>query len=63
MSTKKLSGDVGNSGFNTSLGRRNGVPSPKDTRSLTMKNQGVTKLSTRLPYDSSKGEIRDHKGL
>ncbi len=63
MSTKKLSGDVGNSGFNTSLGRRNPTPSPKDTRSMTLKNQGVTKLSTRLPYNSSKGEIRDHKGL
>ena len=63
MNAKKVSGDVGNSGFNTSLGRRNGVPSPKDTRSMTLKNQGVTKLSTRLPYDSSKGEIRDHKGL
>ena len=63
MNTKKLSGDVGNSGFNTSLGRRNGVPSPKDTRSMTLKNQGVTKLSNSLPYDSSKGEIRNHKGL
>ena len=63
MNAKKLSGDVGNSGFNTSLGRRNGVPSPKDTRSMTLKNQGVTKLSTRFPYDSSKGEIRNHKGL
>ncbi len=63
MSTKKLSGDVGNSGFNTSLGRRNPTAAPKDTRSMTLKNQGVTKLSTRFPYDSSKGEIRDHKGL
>ena len=63
MNAKKLSGDVRNSGFNASLGRRNGVPSPKDTRSMTLKNQGVTKLSTRLPYESSKGEIRNHKGL
>ena len=63
MNAKKLSGDVGNSGFNASLGRRNGVPSPKDTRSMTLKNQGVTKLSTRMPYESSKGEIRTHKGL
>ena len=63
MNAKKLSGDVGNGGFNMSLGRRNSVPSPKDTRGMTLKNQGVTKLSTRLPYDSSKGEIRNHKGL
>jgi hypothetical protein len=63
MNAKKISGDVGNSGFNSSLGRRNPTPAPKDTRSMTLKSQGVTKLSTRFPYDSSKGEIRDHKGL
>ena len=63
MNAKKLSGDVGNSGFNSSLGRRNPTPSPKDTRGMTLKNQGVTKLSTRLPYDSVKGEIRNHKVL
>ena len=58
---KKLKGNVGNSGFNTSLGRRNPTPSPKNTRPLTMKNHGVRSLSSRFPYDSSKGEIRDHK--
>ena len=63
MKVKKVAGDVGNGGFNSSLGRRNPTPSPKDTRGMTLKNQGVTKLSTRLPYDSSKGEIRNHKGL
>ena len=63
MKVKKVAGDVGNGGFNFSLGRRNSTPSPKDTSGMTLKNQGVTKLSTRLPYDSSKGEIRNHKGL
>ena len=63
MKVKKVAGDVGNRGFNSSLGRRNPTPSPKDTRGMTLKNQGVTNLSTRLPYDSSKGEIRNHKGL
>jgi hypothetical protein len=63
MKVKKVSGDVANGGFNSSLGRRNPTPSPKDTRGMTLKNQGVTNLSTRLPYDSSKGEIRNHKGL
>ena len=62
MKVKKVSGDVANGGFNSSLGRRNPTPSPKDTRGMTLKNQGVTNLSTRLPYDSSKGEIRNHKG-
>ena len=63
MKVKKVSGDVANGSFNSSLGRRNPTPSPKDTRGMTLKNQGVTNLSTRLPYDSSKGEIRNHKGL
>jgi hypothetical protein len=63
MKVKKVAGDVGNGGFNSSLGSRNPTPSPKDTRGMTLKNQGVTNLSTRLPYDSSKGEIRNHKGL
>jgi|TARA_R110000824_G_scaffold222423_3_gene410049 hypothetical protein len=63
MKVKKVAGDVGNGGFNSSLGGRNPTPSPKDTRGMTLKNQGVTKLSTRLPYESSKGEIRNHKGL
>ena len=62
MKVKKVSGDVANGGFNSSLGRRNPTPSPKDTRGMTLKNRGVTNLSTRLPYDSSKGEIRNHKG-
>jgi len=63
MKVKKVSGDTGNGGFNSSLGRPNPTPSPKDTSGMTLKNQGVSKLSTRLPYDSSKGEIRNHKGL
>ena len=63
MKVKKVSGEVGNGSFNATLGIRNGVPRPKDTRGMTLKNQGVTNLSTRLPYDSSKGEIRNHKGL
>ena len=62
MQAKKISGDTGNSGFNTSLGKPNSVPSPT-TPSGSLKNKGVYKLSTRLPYDSSKGEIKDHKGL
>ena len=61
MNVKKVSGDIGNKGFNTSLGKPNPVPSP--TTPASLKSQGVSKLSTRLPYDSSKGEIRDHKGL
>ena len=58
---KKIHGDVGNSGFNTSLGNRNPTPSPKNTRPLTMKNHCVRNLNTRFPYDSNKGEIKDHK--
>ena len=58
---KKLKGDVGNSGFNTSLGRRNPTPSPHNTRHLTVKNKGVRNLSSRFPYDSRSGERRDHK--
>ena len=60
MQAKKISGDTGNSGFNMSLGKPNSVPSA--TTPASLKNKGVYKLSTRLPYDSSKGEIRDHKG-
>jgi len=58
---KKLQGDVGNSGFNTSLGKRNPTPSPKNTRPLTVKDKGVRHLSSRFPYDSRSGEIRDHR--
>jgi hypothetical protein len=61
MSAKRISGDVGNSGFNTSLGKRNPTPTPQNTRPLTVKNQGVRSLSSRFPYDSHKGEIKDHK--
>ena len=61
MQAKKISGDTGNSGFNTSLGKPNSVPSA--TTPASLKNKGVYKLSTRFPYDSSKGEIKDHKGL
>ncbi len=57
---QKVRGDVGNSGFNTSLGRRNPTLTPKSTRPLTMKNHGVRAVSTRFPYDSRKGEIRNH---
>ena len=57
----KVSGDVGNSGFNSSLGRPNPTPSP--TTPASLKNQGTKKVSTRLPYNSSKGEIRNHGGI
>ena len=60
---KKISGDTSSGDYNSSLGRRNPVPSPKDTSSMTVKNKGVQKVSTRFPYDSNKGEIRNHKGL
>ena len=61
--TKKIRGDVGSGGFNTSLGKRNPTPPAKDTSPMTVKHKGVHKVSTRFPYDSSKGEIRNHKGL
>ncbi len=60
---KKIRGDVGSGGFNTSLGRRNPVPPPKNTAPLTVKHKGARSVSTRFPYDSVKGEIRNHKGL
>ena len=60
---KKIRGDIGSGGFNTSLGRCNPTPPAKDTSPMTVKNKGVRKVSTRFPYDSSKGEIRDHRGL
>ncbi len=63
MTAKKIVGDVGNSGFNTSLGKPNEVPAPRGTPGTSLKRAGVTPLSTRLPYNSSKGEIKDHKGL
>tara|TARA_R100000951_G_scaffold109672_1_gene107076 strand:+ start:514 stop:705 length:192 start_codon:yes stop_codon:yes gene_type:complete len=63
MTAKKIVGDVGNSGFNTSLGKPNETPAPRGTPGTSLKRAGVTPLSTRLPYNSSKGEIKDHKGL
>ena len=63
MRATKISGNTSSGGFNSSLGRRNPVPLPRDTSSMTVKNKGVHKVSTRFPYDSNKGEIRNHKGL
>ena len=57
----KVSGDVGNNGFNSSLGKPNPTPPAGPTPGKSLKGQGVSKLSTRFPYDSRKGEIRDHK--
>ena len=56
----KVRGDTGNSGFNKSLGSPNPKPPAGPTPGKSLKNQGVTKLNTRLPYNSSRGEIRDH---
>ena len=63
MRVSKISGNTSSGDYNSSLGKRNPVPSPKDTSSMTVKNKGVQKVSTRFPYDSNKGEIRNHKGL
>ena len=63
MKAKKISGDLANGGFNSTLGMRNPTPSASSPPGKSLKGQGVSKLSTRMPYDSSKGEIRDHKGL
>ena len=60
---KKLSGNTSSGAYNSSLGRRNPVPPPRDTSSRTVKNKGVRKVSTRFPYDSNKGEIRNHNVL
>ena len=60
---KKIRGNTASQDFNSSLGKRNPVPSPRDTSPMTVKNKGVRKVSTRFPYDSHKGEIRDHRGL
>ena len=59
---KKISGAPASWDFNSSLGRRNPVPSPRDTSAWTVKHKGVHKVSTRFPYNSHKGEIRNHKG-
>ena len=63
MRATKISGNTSSGDYNSSLGKRNPVPSPKDSSSMTVKNKGVHKVSTRFPYDSNKGEIRDHRGL
>ena len=63
MRATKISGNTSSGDFNSSLGRRNPVPSPKDTSSMTVKNKGVKKVSTQFPYDSRRGEIRNHRGL
>ena len=60
---KKIRGNTASQDFNSSRGKRNPVPSPRDTSPMTVKNKGVRKVSTRFPYDSNKGEIRNHKGL
>jgi hypothetical protein len=63
MRATKISGNTSSGDYNSSLGRRNPVPSPKDTSSMTVKNKGVKKVSTQFPYDSRRGEIRNHRGL
>ncbi len=59
----KVSGNLSNGVVNKSLGRPNPTPSPKNTRGMTRKDHDTGNLSTRMPYDSRKGEIRNHKGL
>lgn len=59
----KDSGTVSNGVVNTSLGRPNPVPTPVDTSSKTVKSKGAIHHPTRYPYNSNKGEIRDHRGL
>jgi hypothetical protein len=61
MKVTKDQGSVGNEGFNDSMGKKNMVPNPENTRSKTVKDQGVYKIPTRYPYNSSKGEIRNHQ--
>tara|TARA_R100001244_G_scaffold1234_1_gene1945 strand:- start:594 stop:803 length:210 start_codon:yes stop_codon:yes gene_type:complete len=58
----KNSGSVGGGKeeLNMSLGKGNPTPTPADTRGKTVKTKGVQSYSIRFPYDSSKGEIRDH---
>jgi hypothetical protein len=63
MTVSKNQGDVGNGGFNSKLGSRNPTPPAMSPPGKSLKHQGVSKLSTRMPYNSSKGEIRNHEGL
>ncbi len=59
----KESGDVSNGAMNSELGRPNPKPPAGATPGKSLKKQGVSQLSTRFPYNSSKGEIRNHGGL
>lgn len=59
---KKLSGGFATGTVNTSLGKPNPKPAPVNTRSKTLKGK-VPPVSTRLPINSSRGEIANHKGL
>ncbi len=63
MIAKKESGTISSSEINSTLGRPNPKPPAGDTPGKSLKQQGVSKLSTRFPYNSSKGEIRNHGGL
>lgn len=63
MKAMKVSGNVSNGVINTSLGKPNAKPSPRDTSGMTLKNKGARSLSTRLPYNSSRGEIKNHHGI
>ena len=63
MRATKISGNTSSGDYNSSLGRRNPVPPARDTSSMTVKNKGVKKVSTQFPYDSRRGEIRNHRGL
>jgi len=59
MIAKHIQGS-GNGKINESLGSPNPTPTPMNTRSKTVKDKGLTKVSTRYAYSSSRGEIRDH---
>ena len=54
----KESGNVSNGAVNSELGRPNPKPPAGATPGKSLKKQGVSQLSTRFPYNSSKGEIR-----
>ena len=63
MTVSKNQGDVGNGGFNSKLGNHNPTPPAMSPSGKSLKHQGVTPLSTRFPYVTKRGEIKDHQGL
>ena len=63
FNVQKDQGNFQNGVLNMSLGKSNPTPSATAPPGKSLKGQGTTSLSTRLPVTTARGEVGPHKGI